>query len=219
MMGSPATGRAAFARTSDSGRRRVARPAVRTSAGQVDRSIIQPDGSEHHVAVRQAVRGAMLQEQRAVGISDVVGRRSCRARWRSRECAPRRLQSRRMSPLAFRRSQSRRLRRRTPRDTSRNGTRRAARAPREFSKQRVSIGRHRFVFLSQLHRAGLYGSFEGEKTPAAFAADAQHTAAPIERIVLGIEEAILLEAPSAQRRGSDRQHALSCLARGSRTGA
>jgi hypothetical protein len=78
-------------------------------------------------------------------------------------------------------------------------------------KQRVSVGRNRLVLFAQLHRAGLHGSFVGEQTPAAFTTDPQHTATAIQRILLGIEEAILLEASSAQRRRADREHALPCL--------
>src|SRR5688572_20308694 len=81
--GFPATGSAAFARTSDKGRSLVARPAVRTSAGQSDRSLIRRGGAcsgrsmngrEDHVAFVESMLVAVANEQHAVRIGDVVGR-------------------------------------------------------------------------------------------------------------------------------------------------
>ena len=78
---------------------------------------------EHHVVSRQAVRVAMLQEEEAVRVGDVVGRRAAERARRRRESRPRRPRSRRTCRPAFRRPRSRRRRPRTPRGTSRSGTR------------------------------------------------------------------------------------------------
>ena len=67
--GSPATGSAALARTNDSGRRRVARPAVSTSAG------IIPSVNTMFAPVRPNSL-AVLDEEAAIGVEDEVGRRA-----------------------------------------------------------------------------------------------------------------------------------------------
>src|SRR5262245_17229692 len=89
MIGVPATGRAAFARTSDSGRSLVASPAVNTSAGHAETSLIRrrdhvpashSHRCEHHVDVAKPVLVAIAGEQRAIGIRDVVGARFTKRR-------------------------------------------------------------------------------------------------------------------------------------------
>ena len=76
-------------------------------------------------------------------------------------------------------------------------------------EQRVAVGDDRLVLLAELHRTGLHRTLEGQEALAAFAADAQHAAAPEQPVVCGVEQAVFLQAPSAQRRGADREHPLA----------
>src|SRR5687767_11504007 len=85
--GTPLTGMAALARTEVSGRRRVPRPAARIRARNA-RSIAGrgPEerrfGPEDHVGRCEAVRVAVLQEQAAIGVEDVVVGRAAERRGR-----------------------------------------------------------------------------------------------------------------------------------------
>src|SRR5690242_15605632 len=79
IIGRPATGMAGLARTSVSGRRRVPRPAVRTSAceGSCEGGTGSAKGArsilvEQHLGGRRAARFAVAEVQRPVRIDDVV---------------------------------------------------------------------------------------------------------------------------------------------------
>ena len=78
--GSPATGSAALARTSDSGRSRVARPAVRTSAGIIRRANTMSAPSSPNCSRR-------VEEQPAIRVEDEVVRRAAERLRSSPGCA------------------------------------------------------------------------------------------------------------------------------------
>ena len=109
-----------------SGRSRVPRPAVRTSAWRPSASV----GVEQHVAGRQAALLAVPDEQPAIRFEHVVGGPAAERSRDAVDAALRRLRSRRTRRPAFRRWRRCSRRARTPRGTSGSETRRGIRALR-----------------------------------------------------------------------------------------
>ena len=132
---------------------------------------------EHHVACRSGRARRVLQEQRAVRVDDVVGRRAAERLRPSPRCPLRCLRSRRTRRPASRRSRRSRPRARTPRGTSRSGTTRAGRARSSTRSSDLAVADDRLELLAHLHDAGLHRPLERQPALAALDADAQRRTA------------------------------------------
>src|SRR6185436_15437550 len=175
--GSPSTGAAALARASVSGCRRVPRPAVRTSA----RTLL--GSPEHHVGAVEPGFLLVLQEQRAVGVYDVVGRPPSEGARHGGDA--------RFAAL----------------DLDEHADRRLVDGDddvlvREFlavllvaepdveaqfledPQQQPAVADHRLELVADLHLARLHRSLEGDPALAVLDADPEHAAPPPQRLVL-----------------------------------
>ena len=198
--GWPATGSAALARTSDSGRSRVARPAVRTSAG--NHAPAASPASNSMSRARQVVRLRERHEEPAIRVEDEVGGRAAQRVGHRQDAFFR--------AFDFEVGADRRL---VERDDDARRLELLAELliaePRlqaellQHAAQDLGVGHLGFLLLAHLHRARLHRSLEGDEGAIGLAAQAHDGAPRAQRAVGGVVERVVLEAAGPQRHGPD----------------
>jgi hypothetical protein len=185
----------------------VARPAVRTRAGHE-----RPPGAngEHHVAVGETVGVAMLQEQKAVGVGDVVAlalaERTCRG------------MDRLFTAFDLDEDADRRL---VDCDHDIVGGKLLAillvaepdvEAERfEDGEQHGTVGDDGFMLFANLDQSRDPRTLEGQQALAALAAHPQSGALTAQHLIVGIEERVFLEPSAVKGNGPERENLRPCL--------
>src|SRR6266508_3376858 len=202
IIGSPATGIAGLARTSVSGRRRVPRPAVSTSAWR-SRSVL-----EQHVGNRHAARLAINDVETAIGIDQVIVGRAAERFGHSRDAA--------IAALDLDKRADRRLVERDDDIVEREfftilliAEPDAEAELFENVDEERAVADHGLELLTQLHQRRLHGPLEREQALPRFHAHPQHASPAPQIVVWRVEQAILLQPAASHWRGAGAQDRLA----------
>ena len=79
----------------------------------------------------------------------------------------------------------------------------------EHVQQQQAVADDGLELFAKLHRRVLNRAFEGEQRLAALEAHAQHAAPAAQRVVGRVEQVVFLQPPPSQRRGAGRQNRLA----------
>src|SRR5690349_20377729 len=204
-IGSPATGTAAFARTSVSGRSRVPRPAVSISAWRNVSALSRPSQLlqllEQHVRDRDAARFAVDLVQPAIRVDEVVAGSAAERLRRVGDSS--------VAAFDLDERPDRRFVQRQQHIVERElfailliAEPDAEAELLEDAHDERAVADDGLELFAQFRDRRLDRTFVGEQTPPGLDADPEHASPPPQIVVRCIEQAVFLKTPAAHRRGA-----------------